>query len=379
MTVQPARVTEPEFERMVAPLRAELHVHCYRMLGSVREADDAVRESLVRARRDFDKLADRSGLRLWIYRIATNHCLSLLETRCRRELPVNSSPGAALTDITWLEPYPDTELCGMAPDARYEAREAVELAFVAALQYLPGLQRAALVLRDVLGFSARETAELLEISVAAADSALRRGRAGVEARLPERSQRASHAMADDEIRDLARQYADAWEAGDVSAIVALLSADARYSMPPLPEWYAGRSAIREFPARRSAALSPALPAHLGQRPARFRHLSLGRGARSLRGGGVGRGRCARRAHRGSGLVPGSRALPRLRPARRAVRLRYRTRIADSAAAAPKLPALHRYRCAVRPVVAVSCRRRRPAVRASASGVPSRCTATATCR
>ncbi|MEU2252861.1 RNA polymerase subunit sigma-70 [Nocardia xishanensis] len=246
MTVQPARATEPEFERMVAPLRAELHVHCYRMLGSLREADDAVRESLVRARRDFAKLTDRSGLRLWIYRIATNRCLTLLETRRRRELPVNLSPGAPLTDIDWLEPYPDAEMCGMALDARYQAREAVELAFVAALQYLPGLQRAALVLRDVLGFSARETAELLEISVAAADSALRRGRAGVESRLPERSKRASHAEADDEIRDLARQYADAWEAGDVSAIVALLSADATYSMPPLPEWYAGRSAIREF-------------------------------------------------------------------------------------------------------------------------------------
>ncbi|MGV9612023.1 RNA polymerase subunit sigma-70 [Nocardia xishanensis] len=245
MTAQPARVTEPEFERMVAPFRAELHVHCYRMLGSVREADDAVRESLVRARRDFDKLTERFGLRLWVYRIATSRCLTLLETRRRRELPVNLSPGAALTDIAWLEPYPDAEVRGMAPDAKYQAREAVELTFVAALQYLPGLQRAALVLRDVLGFSARETAELLEISVAAADSALRRGRAGVESRLP-RSQRASHPMADDEIRDLARQYADAWEVGDVSAIVALLSADATYSMPPLPEWYAGRSAIREF-------------------------------------------------------------------------------------------------------------------------------------
>ncbi|MEV0030499.1 sigma-70 family RNA polymerase sigma factor [Nocardia sp. NPDC050793] len=246
MTVQPARATEPEFERMVAPLRAELHVHCYRMLGSVHDADDAVQESLVRAWRNFDKLTDRAGLRPWLYRIATNRCLTLLETRRRRELPVDLSPGAPMGDIAWLEPYPDAEVRGTAPETRYEAREAVELAFVAALQYLPGLQRAALVLRDVLGFSARETAELLEISVASANSALQRGRAGVEARLPERSRSASRTMADDEIRDLARQYADAWEAGDVSAIVALLSADAKYSMPPLPEWYAGRSAIREF-------------------------------------------------------------------------------------------------------------------------------------
>ncbi|MFF0529163.1 sigma-70 family RNA polymerase sigma factor [Nocardia amikacinitolerans] len=241
------RTTEAEFERMVAPLRAELHVHCYRMLGSVHDADDAVQESLVRAWRNLDKLTDPAGLRPWLYRIATNRCLTLLETRRRRELPVDLSPGAPLTDIAWLEPYPDADVRGRAPEARYEAREAVELAFVAALQYLPGLQRAALVLRDVLGFSARETAELLEISVASANSALQRARAGVEARLPARSQqRALHTMTDHEIRDLAGQYAAAWESGDVTAIVALLCADAKYSMPPLPEWYAGQAAIREF-------------------------------------------------------------------------------------------------------------------------------------
>lgn len=247
MTASSVRVAEPEFERMVAPLRAELHVHCYRMLGSVHDADDAVQESLVRAWRNLDKLTDPAGLRPWLYRIATNRCLTLLETRRRRELPVDLSPGAPLTDIAWLEPYPDADVRGRAPEARYEAREAVELAFVAALQYLPGLQRAALVLRDVLGFSARETAELLEISVASANSALQRARAGVEARLPARSQQhALHTMADHEIRDLAQQYVAAWESGDVTAIVALLSADAKYSMPPLPEWYAGEAAIREF-------------------------------------------------------------------------------------------------------------------------------------
>ncbi|SNY80945.1 RNA polymerase, sigma subunit, ECF family [Nocardia amikacinitolerans] len=248
MTASSVRVVaEPEFERMVAPLRAELHVHCYRMLGSVHDADDAVQESLVRAWRNLDKLTDPAGLRPWLYRIATNRCLTLLETRRRRELPVDLSPGAPLTDIAWLEPYPDADVRGRAPEARYEAREAVELAFVAALQYLPGLQRAALVLRDVLGFSARETAELLEISVASANSALQRARAGVEARLPAQSQqRALHTMTDHEIRDLAGQYVAAWESGDVTAIVALLSADAKYSMPPLPEWYAGEAAIREF-------------------------------------------------------------------------------------------------------------------------------------
>ncbi|MCP2275159.1 sigma-70 family RNA polymerase sigma factor [Nocardia amikacinitolerans] len=247
MTASSVRVAEPEFERMVAPLRAELHVHCYRMLGSVHDADDAVQESLVRAWRNLDKLTDPAGLRPWLYRIATNRCLTLLETRRRRELPVDLSPGAPLTDIAWLDPYPDADVRGRAPEARYEAREAVELAFVAALQYLPGLQRAALVLRDVLGFSARETAELLEISVASANSALQRARAGVEARLPARSQQhALHTMTDHEIRDLAQQYVAAWESGDVTAIVALLSADAKYSMPPLPEWYAGEAAIREF-------------------------------------------------------------------------------------------------------------------------------------
>ncbi|TQM30546.1 sigma-70 family RNA polymerase sigma factor [Nocardia bhagyanarayanae] len=247
MTAGSVRTAEAEFERMVAPLRAELHVHCYRMLGSTHDADDAVQESLVRAWRNLDKLTDPAGLRPWLYRIATNRCLTLLETRRRRELPVDLSPGAPLTDIAWLEPYPDADVRGRAPEARYAAREAVELAFVAALQYLPGLQRAALVLRDVLGFSARETAELLEISVASANSALQRARAGVEARLPAQSQqRALHTMADHEIRELAGQYAAAWESGDVTAIVALLSADAKYSMPPLPEWYEGQAAIREF-------------------------------------------------------------------------------------------------------------------------------------
>ncbi|MEV0339709.1 sigma-70 family RNA polymerase sigma factor [Nocardia sp. NPDC050713] len=247
MTAGSVRTAEAEFERLVAPLRAELRVHCYRMLGSVHDADDAVQESLVRAWRNLDKLTDPAGLRPWLYRIATNRCLTLLETRRRRELPVDLSPGAPLTDIAWLEPYPDADVRGRAPEARYEAREAVELAFVAALQYLPGLQRAALVLRDVLGFSARETAELLEISVASANSALQRARAGVEARLPAQSQqRALHTMADHEIRDLAVRYAAAWESGDVTAIVALLSADAKYSMPPLPEWYAGQAAIRGF-------------------------------------------------------------------------------------------------------------------------------------
>jgi RNA polymerase sigma-70 factor (TIGR02960 family) len=243
--------SDPEaFERLVEPLRSELQAYCYRMLGSVHDAEDAVQESLLRAWRAMARFDDRGTFRAWLYKIATNRCLTMIEVRRRRELPMNISPGAApLVESVWLEPYPDSRLDStqMGPEARYEARESVELAFVAMLQHLPGRQRAVLVLRDVLGFSAREVAHLLDTTVASANSALQRARTTIDRSLPEVSQHATlRSLDNDSVRRLAEQYATAWENGDVEAIVAMLSDDAKYAMPPLAKWYQGHQDIRPF-------------------------------------------------------------------------------------------------------------------------------------
>jgi RNA polymerase sigma-70 factor (ECF subfamily) len=215
------------------------------MVGSLHDAEDLVQESLLRAWKGLGGFDGRGLIRPWLYAIATNRCLTLLSGRRRRELPTDLEPGG---EPTWLEPYPDERLDRgsetRSPEAAYVAREGVELAFVAALQRLPARQRAVLLLCDVLGFSARETAAALEVTTATVTSALQRAR---QRAWRTRSQQAELvALGDDGVRALAARYTAAWESGDVDAIVSMLAEDARYSMPPLPEWYEGRDAIRAF-------------------------------------------------------------------------------------------------------------------------------------
>jgi RNA polymerase sigma-70 factor (ECF subfamily) len=249
------------FQELVEPYRYQLQVHCYRMLGSFHEAEDLVQETFLRAWRARERFEGRTSVRNWLYRIATNACLNALATRSKsqRLLPDAYGPpgtghelpiGKPATDIAWLEPYPDAALPDVAdaapgPEARFELHESVQLAFVAAIQYLPARQRAVLLLRDVLGWSANEAAELLESTVASVNSALQRARASVEARAPHLDMVASDTNATKE-RDLLGRYITAWEASDIESLVTLLREDAVLSMPPWPQWFRGRDAIRTF-------------------------------------------------------------------------------------------------------------------------------------
>jgi RNA polymerase sigma-70 factor (ECF subfamily) len=251
------------FGRLVASHRAGLHAHCYRMLGSVADAEDALQESLLRAWRGLHRFEGRSSLGSWLYRIATNSCLRAIERRPKRVLPIdygppadpNESIGEPLVESVWIEPYPD-ERIGVedgfaAPEARYEQRESVELAFIAALQHLPPRQRAVLILREVLGFSGEEVAEVLDSTPASVYSALQRAHKVVDERLPARSQQETlRSLEDDQIRGLVESYVDAWERADVDAVVALLAEDVAIAMPPTPAWFRGRDVVGRFLARR---------------------------------------------------------------------------------------------------------------------------------
>jgi RNA polymerase sigma-70 factor (ECF subfamily) len=226
------------------------------MLGSVYDAEDALQETLIRAWRGAAGLREQESARAWLYAIATNVCLTELTRRSRRVLPhdfseaalPNTPPGMPITESTWLEPYPN-EAVGLpagkaSPEARYEQHEAVELAFVAALQHLNANQRAVLILREVMGFSAQETAEMLATSVASVNSALQRARSAVAERIPDRSQqRTLRALGDHGLQSLVNRYVQAWERCDVDAFANLLVSDASFAMPPLATWYSPRDSI----------------------------------------------------------------------------------------------------------------------------------------
>ncbi len=250
---------ENAYGNLVEPHRGELHAHCYRMLGSVYDAEDALQDSLLRAWRGLARFEGRSSLRSWLYTIATNTCLNHIARRPKRVLPVDygpptdphDGPGEPIVESVWVEPYPD-ERMGIedgyaAPEASYEMRESVELAFVAALQNLPANQRAVLILREVLGFSASEVAESLDTTVASVNSARQRARKTVDEKLPEQSQQATlRALDDQQLREIVDSYMKAMESGDVEAVMALLAEDADWSMPPLPAWFTGADALRNF-------------------------------------------------------------------------------------------------------------------------------------
>jgi RNA polymerase sigma-70 factor (TIGR02960 family) len=271
---------ESAFERLVAPHRRELHVHCYRMLGSVQDAEDMLQETLMSAWRGLERFEQRSSLRTWLYRIATNACLMRRRARRAHELPAPPEPpgdyppatGTAIEPV-WLEPYPDAWLeelpdTSPGPEARYEGREAVELAFVTALQRLSARERAVLILKDVLGFRAAELAELLDTSPPAVNSALQRARDKLQ-RVRRREE--PPAAGSREERELVGRFAGAFESGDLESVVALLSREARLTMPPEPMEYVGPAEIQRFfstvPARGELQRFKLVPTRANGQPA----------------------------------------------------------------------------------------------------------------
>ena len=229
------------------------------MLGSFQDAEDAIQETLLAAWQSFGEFEGRASLRTWLYRIATNTCLDAIARRPKRVLPIDygpptdphDGPGEPIVESVWVEPYPDETLAVedgyAAPEARYEQREAIELAFIAALQFLPAQQRAVLILREVLGFSAKEVAATLDTTVAGVNSALQRARKTVDERTPDQSQQATlRSLGDDGLREVVDGYVDAWQRGDVEAVVAKLTDDVAFAMPPLGSWFSGHEALRIF-------------------------------------------------------------------------------------------------------------------------------------
>jgi RNA polymerase sigma-70 factor (TIGR02960 family) len=244
---------EDEFRELTDPYRRQLHLHCYRILGSLQEAEDVLQETLLAAWRGLGAFEERASVRSWLYRIATNRSVDALRARRRRledQLPQMPAP-ARFSEAVWLEPYPDLLLEGIpddapGPEARYETKEAVELAFVVGLQHLPPQQRAVLVLRDVLGYRAAEVAGMLGTSEASVNSLLRRARTAFQSRLPATGRARAPLPRSRLERDVVDRFAASVESGDVDGMVALLTDDAWLTMPPLPHAYQGREAIGAF-------------------------------------------------------------------------------------------------------------------------------------
>jgi RNA polymerase sigma-70 factor (ECF subfamily) len=248
------------FDQLMAPYRHELTAHCYRMLGSPFDAEDAVQESMLSAWRALGTFQGRSSVRTWLYRISTNACIRLGSQRSRRLLSPDFGPprksgddlGPPVLGPVWIEPWPDEAADAapaLDPAESYLRREGVELAFVAALQHLPATQRAVLVLREVLDFSAAEVAELLDTSVASVNSALQRARQTMAARpgaTPARQRSELAELGADGIRALVDDFVKAWENADIDSLVGLLTADVRFTMPPLPAWFDGRDDVAAF-------------------------------------------------------------------------------------------------------------------------------------
>ncbi len=273
---------EAAFTRIVAPLRPELRAYCYRILGSIHDADDALQDALVRAWRAVGRFEGRGSPRAWLYTIATRTSLDLAAARGKRALPMDLGPASEraaiednhpVTDVAWLGPYPGTASDDLSDE--YLRRESVELAFVAALQHLPGNQRAALVLFEVLGFSAAEIAAIMRTSTSSVNSAIARARSTLGAKPPG----SARPSTDGGLRRLATGFADALRDGDPDALVALLCEDVTWTMPPLPHWYRGRAAVVDFavevpmtrcPSWRylptTANGAPAIAFYLGERP-----------------------------------------------------------------------------------------------------------------
>jgi RNA polymerase sigma-70 factor (TIGR02960 family) len=270
---------EDAFRELTDPHRREVQLHCYRILGSVQDAEDLVQETLLAAWRGLEAFEGRSSMRAWLYRIATNRCLNALRDRARRpreiQAMVEPPEPSRRTEPIWLEPYPDVLLEDIpdrspGPEARYEAREAVELAFISALQNLPPRQRAALVLRDVLGFRAAEVADMLDTGEASVKGALQRARATLGERLPAPDPDRAPPPNSARERELVGRFADAVESGDVDGVVSLLTDDALITMPPQPLEYQGHEAIAAFLRHRAELRGGALrvvPTRANSQPA----------------------------------------------------------------------------------------------------------------